>query len=133
MKIDLKSQTVDNMRMNYVLNNKYETKFNNFNDIGLKTMPNFGNNINNNYKDTNINFNRNNEIKPKNNFVHTFSVFNQGSRKINADEYFEKIKNDIKEQKMEDGNIDYDIDTYLMNGMNYLKDKRDELKELGIK
>ena len=129
--MDIKSQTIDNMRLNYILNNKYENKVNNFDDIGLKTMPNFGNNINYNFNNTNnSNYNRAYDIKPKNNFAQTFSIFNQGSRKFNADDYFDKIKNEIKEQKKENGNNDYDIESYLFNGKNFLKDKRDELKAL---
>ena len=130
---DLKSQTVDNMRMNYILNNKYEKNINNdLNEIGFKTMPNFGNNYNNNfgnnYNNKVNNFNNTRDIKPKTNFAQTFSIFNQGGRKLNADEYFEKLNKEMQDKKRLEG-ID-NIDTYIINGNNFLKDKRKELKQL---
>ena len=121
------------MRMNYILNNKYEKNINSdLNEIGFKTMPNFGNNNNNNfgnnYNNKVNNFNNISDIKPKTNFAQTFSIFNQGGRKLNAEEYFEKLNKEMQDKKRLEG-ID-DIDTYIINGNNFLKDKREELKQL---
>ncbi len=122
--LDLKSQTIDNMRLNYILNNQYQNNLNNFNELGLKTMPNFGNNINKNNNNNNNDFvfNRTDEFKPKNNFAQTFSVFNQGGRRLNADEYFEKLK--IREKDNED------IENFLIDGKNFLKNIREDSKQL---
>ena len=131
---NLKSQTVENMRMNYILNNKYENNINkDLNEIGLKTMPNFGNNFNNtfNYNNKINNFNNTSEIKPKINFAQTFSVFNKGGRKFNADEYFDKLNKEIEDKKKLEWNNDKD--TYLINGNNFLKEKREELKQIESK
>ena len=127
--LDLKSQTLDNMRLNYILNNKYQNNRNNFEDIGLKTMPNFGNNIINNdiSKNNNgANFNRTDEFKHKDNFAQTFSIFNQGGRKLNAEEYFEKLNKEIEDKKKVNGDNEYDINNYLINGKNFIKEIREE-------
>ena len=94
---------MDNMRIDYIMNNKYKNNLNNFDDIGLKTMPNFGNNINNfNINNSNgFNFNKTNEIKTQNNFAKTSSIFNSKPKKLNADEYFEKLNKEIQEKRKE--------------------------------
>ena len=112
------------MRMNYILNNKYEKNINNdLNEIGLKTTPNFGNNFNNNINHNNKinNFNNTSDIKKTKNFAQTFSVFNQGGRKLNADEYFEKLNKEMQDNKRLEGNID--IDTYLIKREKQLKNE----------
>ena len=127
--LDLKSQTLDNMRLNYILNNKYQNNRNNFEDIGLKTMPNFVNNIiNNNISKNNngANFNRTDEFKHKDNFAKTFSIFNQGDRKLNAEEYFEKLNKEIEDKKKVNGDNEYDINNYIINGKNFIKEIREE-------
>ena len=144
--LDLKSRTIDNMRMNNILNNAYQNN-NDFDEIGLKTMPNFGNygvsglnflkneNKNNNFNNTGDNFNNtaDNFIKPNKNFAQTFSVFNQGGRKINADEYFEKITKEIQDKRRLEKDNEYDINNYIINGNNFIKDTRKQLKELDNK
>ena len=125
---DLKSQTIDNMRMNYILNNKYENNINDdLNEIKLKTMPNFGIDYNNNIN----NFNNSNDIRQNKNFAQTFSIFNQGGSKFNANEYIDRLNKEIQDKKRLEGIND--IDTYLINANNFLKDKREELKQLESK
>ena len=121
---DLKNQTIDNMRMDFILNNKYENE-----EIGLKTMPDFKNNGIDNYK-----VNGNEDIKPKNNFSQTFTAFNNGksSKKFNADEYFNKLNQEINTRKNIDNNIN-DFDSYLINGRNFIKDTREQLEQLNNK
>ena len=122
--LDLKNQTINNMRMDYILNNKYEN-----NDIGLKTMPTFKYN---GYNNPNININK--DIKPKYNFAQTFSAFNTGNNggKFNADDYFAKLNKEINDKK-DISNNGYDFDKYLINGRNFIKDTREQLKQLDNK
>ena len=122
---DLRNKAVENMRINNILNNNYENNINNFEQIGQKTMPNFGNNV----KNIN-NFSKTDGFKQKNNFAQTFSLFNQGGKKMNADEYFGKIIRDIEDKKLDENQNEYDINNYIINGNNFIKEKREQLKEI---
>ena len=122
---DLRNQAIENMRINHVLNKNYENNINNFDEIGQKTAPNFGN------KDNNINnFYKTDGFKEKNKFAQTSSIFNQGGKKINADEYFGKLMRDIEDNKKYQNSNDNDINNYLINGKNFIKEKREQLKQL---
>ena len=125
--LDLKNKTIENMRINYALNNKYKNDINDFDEIGFNTSPNFGNYKGLNNLDNFNKFEKNNKKEIKFNGNDEISIFNKDGKRINADEYFKKFENSLKEKK--DRNVDPNekIDNYLIDGKNYvneIKNKR---------
>ena len=120
--LDLKNKTIENMRINYALNNKYKNEINDFDEIGFNTSPNFGNYKGLNNLDNFNKFEKNNKKEIKFNGNDEISIFNKDGKRINADEYFQKFENSLKEKK--DRNVDPNekIDNYLIDGKNYINE-----------
>ena len=102
----------------------------NFNPIGYSTSPNFGN-----YNNLNSTYNRNMEQRNRDfgqiseeNLLNSVSIFNKGGKRINADEYFKKLKDSLNDKRNIDPNED--MENYLMNGKNYIKDIKGKIQEL---
>ena len=110
------------MRINYALNNKYKNDINDFDEIGFNTSPNFGNYKGLNNLDNFNKFEKNNKKEIKFNGNDEISIFNKDGKRINADEYFQKFENSLKEKK--DRNVDPNekIDNYLIDGKNYINE-----------
>ena len=129
--IELKAQTIENMRLNHVLNNQNGNDLNdNFDLIGYNTSPNFGNYNNSNLINIKNNERRNKDYSQtsEDNFFNSASNFNQGGKRINADEYFKKLKDSLNDKRNIDPNDD--MENYLMNGKNYIKDIKGKIQEL---
>ena len=58
------------------------------------------------------------------NLLNSVSIFNKGGKRINADEYFQNLKNSLKNKRNIDPNED--MDNFLMNGKNYIKDLKEK-------
>ena len=126
--IELKAQTIENMRLNHVFNNQNgNTNLNdNFDSIGYSTSPNFGNYINLNLTNNQNMEKRNRDFgqSSEENLLNSVSIFNKGGKRINADEYFQNLKNSLKNKRNIDPNED--MENYLMNGKNYIKDLKEK-------
>ena len=117
--LEYKAKALENMRINNVFKNQYSNEFNNNNNNlevkGYNTSPNFGT-----YRN----------IEKNKNFSNTFKIFDENGKK-NADEYFKKLKDNLNEKNFA-RNIDpnEDIDNFLMNGKNYVKDIKEKINKL---
>ena len=128
--LEYKTKALENMRINNVLKNQYSNELNNnnnFEDIGYKTSPNFG--YYKNIENTKIYSDNIYERKNKN-FSNNFKIFNENGKK-NADEYFKKLQDSLNEKNFT-RNIDpnEDMDNFLMNGKNYVKDIKEKISKL---
>ena len=118
--LDFKEKAIENMRINNVLKNQYANDFNNNIEVmGFNSSPNFGN-----YKKPNSQNFQNTKIYRDN-----FRM--NETEKFNADEYFKKLQESLNEKKFV-RNIDpnEEIDNFLMNGKNYVRDIRDKINGL---
>ena len=118
--LDFKEKAIENMRINSVLKNQYANDFNNNIEVmGYNSSPNFGN-----YKKPNPQNFQNTKIYRDN-----FRM--NETEKFNADEYFKKLQESLNEKKFV-RNIDpnEEIDNFLMNGKNYVRDIRDKINGL---
>ena len=117
------------MRLNHALNNQNQN-LNDYNDnldfFGYNTSPNFAN-----FKNLNLKNFENKEKKyqdyghsENNNFSNTESIFNQGGKRINADEYFKNLYDSLMDKRKRNIDNNEDIENYLMNGKNFVKDMR---------
>ena len=129
MGLELKIKTVENMRLNHVLNNQNQN-LNDYNDnlgfFGYNTSPNFGN-----FKNLNLKNFENTEKKNKDNsqshfqnFSNTESIFNHGGKRINAEEYFKNLNDSLMDKRKRNLDNNEDMENYVMNGKNFVKDMR---------
>ena len=128
----------DNNNNNYY--NTFNDKFNNINNLKKSDNGISGPNGYNGY----IGFNGQNEyigfksslgkdlqINPKNNYSQSSQRLNKsnGRKKFNADEYFEKLKMELKENR-KSGNDDIDnMNVYLNKEYNFIKEMKESLNE----
>ena len=129
--LELKNNAFENMRLNQVFNNQYANEQNeNFDSIGYKSSPNFGKyqNLNkyNNFEKNNENFG----IDGEENNMNTISIFNQGGKRISAEDYFKKINDTLKEERKRNIDPNEDMENFLMNGKNYVKDIKEKINGL---
>ena len=129
--LELKNNAFENMRLNQVFNNQYANEQNeNFDSIGYKSSPNFGKyqNLNkyNNFEKNNENFG----IDGEENNMNTISIFNKGGKRISAEDYFKKINDTLKEERNRNIDPNEDMENFLMNGKNYVKDIKEKINGL---
>lgn len=129
--LELKNNAFENMRLNKVFNNQYANEQNeNFDSIGYKSSPIFTKYQNlNKYN----NFEKNNEnlgMDGKENNMNTISIFNKGGKRISAEDYFKKINDTLKEERKRNIDPNEDMENFLMNGKNYVKDIKEKINGL---
>ena len=64
------------------------------------------------------------------NFSNTNSIFNKGGKRLNAEEYFKNLSDSLNSKRNKNIDMNEDMNAYLMNGKNYVKDMREKLKGL---
>ena len=117
------------MRLNHALNNQNQN-LNDYNDnldfFVYNTSPNFAN-----FKNLNLKNFENKEKKyqdyghsENNNFSNIESIFNQGGKRINADEYFKNLNDSLMDKRKRNIDNNEYMENYLMNGKNFVKDMR---------
>jgi hypothetical protein len=115
--IELRTKIIENMRFNNILNNKYSEDINNNYEVkGNNTAQNFGKN---DFK-----------LDESKNFSNTNSIFNKGGKRLNAEEYFKNLSDSLNSKRNKNIDMNEDMNAYLMNGKNYVKDMREKLKGL---
>ena len=134
----------NNIDINNNINNKYYNTSNDiFNTInGQKKSDNGINGLNgyngyigfngqNEYSGLKSNIYKDQIINPKNNYSQTSQRFNKSNKrkKFNADEYFEKLKMELKENRKSDNDDIDNINVYLNKEYNFIKEMKEGLNE----
>jgi hypothetical protein len=136
--------TYSSNEQNNNINNKYYNTSNDiFNTInGQKKSDNGINGLNgyngyigfngqNEYSGLKSNIYKDQIINPKNNYSQTSQRLNKsnGRKKFNADEYFEKLKMELKENRKSDNDDIDNINVYLNKEYNFIKEMKEGLNE----
>jgi len=119
--------------MNNNNNNYYYNTFNDkFNSQKKSDNGLYGYNGQNEYSGLKSYTYKEQQINPKNNYSQTSPRFNKnnGKKKFNADEYFEKLKMEIKKNRKSDNDDDIDnMNIYLNKEYNFIKEMKERLNE----
>ena len=135
----------NNLDINNNNNNYYNTFNDKFNSVySQKKIDDGINGLNGNGYNGYIGFNGQNEyggfksniyndqeINPKNIYSQTSQKFKKsnGRKKFNADEYFEKLKMTLKENRKSDNDDIGNINVYLNKEYNFIKEMKEGLNE----
>ena len=131
----------NNNNLNNNINNNYYNTFNDkFNSIynqkksdnGINGLNGYiGFNGQNEYNGFKSNIYKDQQINPKNNYSQTSQRFNKknGRKKFNADEYFEKLKMELKENRKSDNDDIENMNVFLNKEYNFIKEMKEGLNE----
>ena len=131
----------NNNNLNNNINNNYYNTFNDkFNSIynqkksddGINGLNGYiGFNGQNEYNGFQSNIYKDQQINRKNNYSQTSQRFNKnnGRKKFNADEYFEKLKMELKENRKSDDDDIENMNVYLNKEYNFIKEIKEGLNE----